>query len=621
MAAHASVQHTDAHPVDERRAGVPRASRQDGTYPRPQLVRARHVALDRRVGFAHDDADAGLAQHWERDDARFDRTIQLPFAPESAASGIAETGYHPYVWYRIPVTPADLAETGYRPGLRLLLHFGAVDHEAIVFVDGQRVGEHVGGQTAFHLDITDALGAEPGAREHVVVVRAADDPLDTRLPRGKQDWQEDPHAIWYHRTTGIWRTVWLEAVPPLHIDRLTWVTDVTHLQVRAHVELNRRPRTPAALRLDLSYEDLAVASVTASVSGRSVEVVADLSTIDEAAMRDDLLWAPQHPTLFDARLTLEADGQEPDEIASYLGVRDVRAGRDRLLVNFEPVTLRAVLEQGFWPESGFTPPSTEAMRAEVQLVLDLGLNCARIHQKVEDPRLLYWADRLGLMLWGETAAAYNFDSRAVQLLSTEWIEIVRANASHPSIVAWVPFNESWGVLQVARDGAQQAYVRGLTDLTRALDPTRPVISNDGWEHANSDLLTIHDYDWRHDALRERYSPEGLAHLERTLGPAGRSLSAGERQRLDVPVLLTEIGGVRYVTEPSAETMWGYSSATDADDYERRIRAIIEPVKESPVVGGYCWTQLTDTLQEANGLCDEHRRPKLPVETLRSLLGA
>ncbi|MDA8438046.1 MAG: glycoside hydrolase family 2 [Propionibacterium sp.] len=594
------------------------ASRQDGSHPRPQLLRSHHVGLDRKVGFAHDDDLVGLDEHWQLDPSRFTRTILLPFPPESAASGVSDNAFHPCVWYRIPVAADELVAAGHTSGRRLLLHFGGVDHEAVVFVDGHRVGEHVGGQAAFSLDITGAL--DPDATEHVIVVRALDDPLDTRVPRGKQDWMERPHAIWYHRSTGIWRTVWLESVPPLHVTHLNWQGDVSHGRVTALIELNRRPPAATTVSVAIAHDGRLLADATVTMSDQSTEVVLPLTGQDNGVNYERLLWSPTHPVLLDAGVLVHA-GDGVDEVRSYLGLRDVAVGPDRLRLNFRPIIVRAVLEQGYWPGSHFTAPSVDAMRAEVQLMLDLGFNCARIHQKVEDQRFVFWADKLGLMLWSETAAAYAFDARAVQLLTAEWVDLVRQYASHPSIVAWVPFNESWGITHLSHDPAQQAYSRGLSDLTRALDPTRPVISNDGWEHTDSDLFTVHDYEWRRDVLAARYTPEGLDHLLATTGPAGRDLVVGDNQRGDLPVILSEFGGVEFVTARSAEQTWGYSSATDPADYERRVRDIMEPVKASPLLGGYCWTQLTDTLQEANGLCDEHRTPKLPIETLKELMGS
>ncbi len=598
-----------------RAAAVERpASAGDGTYPRPQLVRPAFVALDRPAGFAYDDELVGLDSGWQRDPARFDREILLPFPPESAASGIGETGHHPCVWYRLIITDADLAAAGHGPGRRLLLHLGAVDYEATVWVDGTMVGTHEGGQAAFTFDVTAALRV--GAGDHEVVVRAFDDPLDPRMPRGKQDWLPEPHLIWYHRTTGIWRTVWLESVPPLHVERVAWRCDVPTHRVIATVELNRRPApgTEVAVAVSLAGRLLAVAAVAAD--DRVARLTLDLSGADTGGHHEELLWSPERPVLLDAGVAVGDDAA-----SSYLGVREVTVGPDALRLNGRRFVLRSVLEQGYWPASHLAA-RPEALRAEVELILSLGFNSARVHQKVEDPRFHFWADRLGLTLWGETAAAYVFDSLAVARLTREWVDIVRAYESHPSIIAWVPFNESWGVFGIERDAQQQAFVQALTELTRALDPTRPVVSNDGWEHLGSDLLTVHDYADSGAVLAGRYTTAGLDGLLAATGPADHPLAVGgwaARLRA-LPVLLTEFGGVHFAPGASDRGAWGYSSAADAADFERCVRDLASAARGAPALAGSCWTQLTDTLQEANGLCDADRVPKLPVETLRAIFG-
>lgn len=594
-----------------------RASQQDGTYPRPQLVRERAVLLDRQVGFAHDDQEVGLAEHWFEPASaqRFDRQIQLPFAPETELSGINDKGFHPCVWYRIELSSDDLAATGHGDGRRLLLHLGAVDYEAMVWADGHLVATHTGGQVGFTADLTDALDAE--AETHVVVVRAHEDPLDTRQPRGKQDWLAEPHSIWYHRTTGIWRTVWLESVPAVHVTRLAWRADIVRHQVSATIELNQRPSEPVEVEVVIGFggqEQLG--QVRTKLSERSTQVTIDLPAATNG-VDERLLWSPDNPALMDAGVVVG-----DDQVRSYLGYRSVGITGSGMVINGRPFYVRSVLQQGYWPQSHLTAPSVQALRDEAQLILDLGLNSARIHQKVEDPRFMFFADTMGLTLWGETAAAYAFDSLAVARLTTEWVDIVRGYESHPSIIAWVPFNESWGVSDIANSPAQQAFTRSLTDLSRALDPTRPVISNDGWEHTNSDLLTIHDYEWRREVLQDRYTQEGLEQMVATAGPAGRVLVVegdwNAPSVVDAPVLVTEFGGVEFITRPSADETWGYSSASDPADFEQRVRAITEPIRGASLVHGFCWTQLTDTLQEANGLCDEHRTPKLPLETYRDI---
>lgn len=598
------------------------ASQQDGSYPRPQLVRGAHHSLDGPAGFAYDDDDRGLAEGWQHRSDVFDREILLPFAPESPASGIGDTGYHAVVWYRIELDADALRAAGQgTQGDRLLLHFGAVDHAADVWVDGTHVARHEGGQTAFAADITEALAAQDGP--HSVVVRAHDDPLDVTVPRGKQDWLPEPHAIWYHRQTGIWRTVWLEAVPRLHLRSLAWTVNPTADSVRLDLVLSRRPETPVGLEVTLAHDGTVLTRQQFVLSGDQAGLDLALTGQHNGQHYESLLWTPESPQLVDAELRLGggAGSDEPgDEVASYLGLRTVGVGSGRFLLNDRPRYVRSVLEQGYWPGSHFTAPSLDALRAEVELIKSLGFDAARIHQKVEDPRFLYWCDRLGLMIWGETAGAYEFSTVAVGRLVGEWTEIVATRRSHPCIVTWVPLNESWGVQHGAHEPAQRAYGLALTQLTRALDPSRPVISNDGWEHTDSDVWTIHDYESSGEVLRRRYGERAsIDAMIDGIGPAGRRISVLPGNDHAKPVMLTEFGGVSYVPGAAAEDSWGYSTASDADDLERRLTAILQAVTASEHLSGFCYTQLTDTRQETNGLCDEDRVPKLPAETLADLV--
>jgi Beta-galactosidase/beta-glucuronidase len=588
-------------------------------------MRAAHVALDVAAGFAYDDADAGRDAHWERDPSAFDRTVRLPFPPESAASGVGETGFHPVVWYRIPLTDADLDAAGRGvQGDRILLHFGAVDYSADVWVDGVHVARHEGGQTPFSADITNAM--DPGARTHAIVVRAEDDPADVTMPRGKQDWQLEPHAIWYHRTTGIWRTVWIEAVPALRVETLHWSPDLPRAVVRAEIALNRRPGEgdgPLTIRAMLGFDGQTIGAVAVETDVQRIVVDIPLPDNHNGQHYEQLLWSPEHPRLIDAAVAVEdASGARLDTVASYLGLRSTAVGHGRFLLNDRPYYVRSVLEQGYWPQSHLTPPSNAALRDEVALIKSLGFNAARIHQKVEDPRFLFWADRLGVMIWGETGGAYEFNATAVERLAAEWVQIVQTYRSHPSIVTWVPFNESWGIQHGAHDPAQRAYSLALVNLTRALDPTRPVISNDGWEHTDSDIWSIHDYEASGAVLARRYgSRESIDGMLDGIGPAGRRIRIGDRPHPDrgQPVMLTEFGGVSYAPDTELADSWGYSTAGDAGDFTRRLAEILDAVNASPVLGGFCYTQLTDTRQETNGLADENRTPKLPADVIARVI--
>lgn len=587
-----------------------RASTHDGTHPRPTLMRERWASLDGPWGFAHDDEDRGLAERWYAgEDETFDRTIEVPFVPESEASGIHETGFHPVVWYRRTITASAA------PGERLLLHLGAVDHEAHVWVDGRLAGHHIGGQTAFTCDITDLL--EPG-EEHVVVVRAYDDPHDMELPRGKQDWEEQPHGIWYHRSTGIWRSVWLETVAAQHVTGFHWDVDMPRARVDVSLRLARRPQPGTSVRVTLLADEERLGFLEIAAQDARVEGTVDVPAIRNTQARDRLLWSPGSPTLIDVILEVLVDGKVVDAAASYLGLRTTGIDRGWFLLNGEPYFVRSVLEQGYWPTSHLTAPSLDAYRREVELIKELGFTAARVHQKVEDPRFLFWADRLGLLIWGETANAYAFSPRAAAALTAEWTEIIEQVRPHPSVVTWVPVNESWGVRDLADSPPQKDLTIALTALTRSLDPSRPVVSNDGYEITGGDIIALHDYETAPELLRERYaSEESTDRAIASRGPQRRRPVDDAAQGLaeDAPVMVTEFGGIAY----AAEGTWGYATVESPEEYERIVGGLFAALNDSPALAGHCYTQLTDTLQEANGLATADRRPKLDAAVIRRLV--
>jgi beta-galactosidase/beta-glucuronidase len=597
---------------------LPTASRQDGSYPRPQMLRTAWTDLDGTWSFRHDDTDTGLADGWSAGLADT-RDITVPFPPESAASGIAEPGFHRVVWYARTITAADLAAAGRSAGSPVvLLHFGAVDHRAQVWVDGRFVGEHEGGHTPFTFDVTTLVA---DGDEHVIVVRAEDDPHDLTQPRGKQDWHSDAHAIWYRRTTGIWQTVWLEAVPATSIAHLQWLPAgpaAVDLAVRLRGRATPGTRLRVALRFEERDEDLGAIDVDVPAEAGVVHVTVPVARQRNGQAEDELTWSPERPRLVDAAVSLHApDGGVVDAVSSYLGIRTVGVTRGAFLLNGRPYDVRSVLNQGYWPDSHLAAPSREALRREVELIKELGFTACRIHQKIEDPRFLYWADRLGLLVWGETPGAYEFSPIAVHRLTREWMAAVDRDASHPSIVTWVPFNESWGIQHVGDDPAQQAYSRALTDLTRALDPTRPVISNDGWEQQNSDIVTVHDYEGDGAVLARTYADDAARdRMLAGIGPAGRRILVGGAQDRGQPVMLTEFGGIDYQPGARREDGWGYTAATDAEDWIARITALYDAIRASTFLAGSCYTQLTDTMQETNGLLTAEREPKAPMEEIR-----
>jgi beta-galactosidase/beta-glucuronidase len=595
-------------------------SQQDGTYPRPILQRERWHSLDGVWEFGYDDTDEGEGAEWfaEGVTGAFDREITVPYPPESPASGIGETAPHPVVWYRRRI-PHDVLAAG--DGRRTLVHFGAVDHRAKVWLDGRLVAEHVGGQTPFTADVTHAL--RPGADEHLLVVRAEDQPADLAQPRGKQDWQDRPHEVWYERTTGIWQTVWVETVPAQHVTDLAWIPDPAR-GVEAEVTLARVPDAPLRVEIELSLDGEVLAESTTTVRTPRSRIDLVIPALRNGIDREQLLWSPERPTLLDARVTVRdaVTLAVVDTVDSYVGLRSTGVGHGAFLLNGRPYYVRSVLNQGYRRDTLIANSGTQELRREVELIKAMGFNAVRVHQKAEDPRFLYWADRLGLLVWGETGAAYEFGTEAVELLTREWLAMVRRDRSHPSIVTWVPVNESWGASDIPRDPAQRHYSLALANLTRALDPTRPVMSNEGWEHTDSDILGVHDYSSDPAVLTARYGDAAaVGRLLDGPGPQGRVLSVGsvQKQRYaagDAPLMITEFGGLSVNADEDAFT---YTRTDSAAQYAGLLGDLFGALHASPVVAGFCYTQFMDTAQETNGLLSADGSPKLPLETIRRIV--
>lgn len=603
---------TDApHGSARSSATEPRPGPEPGEHFRPQMTRPDWLDLCGTWDFAFDDESVGMTQQWQRREDVFDRRIEVPFPFESPASGIGDTSFHAVVWYRRAMTVST------SPGRRVLLHFGAVDYRAHVWVNGHAVAYHEGGHTPFTADITSVL--DPSG-EQVVVVRAADDPRDLRQPRGKQDWQSEPHAIWYDRTSGIWQPVWVEDVPETRIRDLSWSPHVDDRGVDLTVRLrtDRPAERHLSLRVVLHQGDRLLADDTYAVTSGETRRRITVGETDMSIGHSDMLWTPENPRLIEATITLLEDGAVVDEVGSYTALRGFSAARDRLLLNGRPYFLRLVLAQNWWPESHLAAPDGDALRREVQLVKDLGFNGVRLHQKVEDPRFLEWCDRLGLLVWAEMPAAYEFSRQTVARVTREWIDVLERDDSHPCVIAWVPVNESWGVPALERSPAQQDFVRAMYHLTKALDPERLVVGNDGWEQPVTDVLTVHDYTSKGQTLRERYGTRAsLAETVEHIQPLHRRILLSDTSHGEAPVVISEFGGISLDLD-DRESWRGYGSVSTPEGLLRGYADLVGALLSSSVLAGFCWTQLTDTQQERNGLLTAGRHPKVPAEQIRAV---
>jgi beta-galactosidase/beta-glucuronidase len=540
------------------------------------------------------------------EEVEWSTSILVPFSPETPASGIGDTGFYRAVWYRRTFDRPQI-----EPSEHLLINFGAVDYAATVWVNGKLAGAHEGGYTPFQIDITSLLTSDPG---QTIVIRAEDDPQDLAKPRGKQDWQLESHSIWYPRTTGIWQTVWLEKVCSTWIDSIRWVPNVERWEIAVDVHLQGKRRDDLRLKATLRNGDNLLADDTYTVVAGEVHRRIVLSDPGIDDYRNELLWRPSQPTLIDCQLQLwGARGELLDEVNSYTALRAIGVQGDRFVLNGRPYPLRMVLDQGYWPNSGLTPPDDDALRLDIELVKSMGFNGVRKHQKIEDPRYLYWADKLGLLVWEEMPSAYRFTKTSIERLAREWTEVLDRDSSHPCIVAWVPFNESWGVPDLPDSPAQRHYVQALYHLTKTLDPTRPVVGNDGWESVATDIIGIHDYEGEPERLVRRYGADEGARLFKRERPGGRLLVLDkDLTPTNQPIMLTEFGGIAFSPKPGT---WGYSQCETVEEFALMYAELMNAARSLPLLAGFCYTQFTDTYQEANGLLYADRTPKFPIEEI------
>lgn len=574
-------------------------------YPRPLFVKKEWACLNGVWKFAFDDGDKGLKEEWFKG-LPSSVPITVPFAYQTKASGIEDASVHPVVWYE-----RDIEFPRHNGDERVFLNFEGVDYESDVFVNGRHLAHHRGGYTRFAVDVTDALKNGIGK----VVVRA-EDRNDAFQPRGKQSWLFKPFGCWYQATTGIWKTVWAEVRPSFRLEKAK-TTPIYDKDMVSFDLTFSKPASEDLLEIRISFEGKLMHSLSVKPCKTRIHVAIDTLDLDDAFRCR--YWKPESPLLFDIEYVYFHGGKGTERIGSYFGFRSFYRKGNILFLNQNPIYSRMVLKQGYWREGGLTPPDEEALFKDVALIKELGFNGVRMHQKIEDERFYYACDVLGLLVWAEMPSPYEFQDETVVNLSSEWMEAVEQLHNFASIVVWVPINESWGIPRINEDPANQALANALVQLTKALDPSRLVISNDGWEHTESDILTIHDYAASGQELSHFFHdlPDVLNGANRVGYSPTRAIFAGGYVYKGQPVIISEFAGIGYEV---GDEGWGYGKKeSNQEAFLERLNDLVGAVVKMDGIAGFCLTQYTDVAQEINGLCNFDRHPKAPISAIRQII--
>ena len=555
-------------------------------HPFPQFVRKDWMNLNGTWDFEFDFSVSGLERGFEKR-TDFQEQILVPFCPESDLSGIGYKDFIPAVWYHRTFSISEGQKEG-----RILLHFGAVDYDCRVFVNGKEAGRHKGGYVSFSFDITELSVAG----ENHLTVYAQDDTRSPMQPIGKQSDRYASHDCSYTRTTGIWQTVWLEFVPVHYIKQVWYYPNISEksLTIKACVE------GTGTLEAHASYEGKACGSASAFCSCGNVFLTLPLDELH--------LWEPGAGRLYDLDLSFG-----DDKVSSYFGMREVKLDGYRFLINGKSVFQRLILDQGFYPDGIYTAPSDEALSGDIRLSMAAGSNGARLHQKVFEPRFLYHCDRLGYLAWGEMAN-WGFDHSSYsgyEAFIPEWMQAIERDFNHPAIIGWCPFNETWDY-----EGRRQ--IDGLLaltyHLTKQYDTTRPCIDTSGNYHVVTDIFDVHDYEQDPAVFDASYEP-----FKNGTGPFFDRLGDRQQYQEGQPMFVSEYGGIKWAMDASDEKAWGYGQGPKTEEeFISRYKGLTEALLSNPRMFGFCYTQLTDVEQEQNGIYTYDRKEKVDVSIFRQI---
>ncbi len=551
-------------------------------HPNPQFERKNWANLngewDFEFDFGNSKFESGII-----DKEIWDNKIVVPFCPESKLSGIEHTDFIPAVWYRKNINITEENLNG-----KVILHFGAVDYEAKLYVNGKKAGYHKGGYASFSFDITEYLTVG----ENTLVVNAVDDVRDPLVPRGKQSQELKSHACDYTRTTGIWQTVWLEFVPVNYIKSFRVYPDADNATLGINAVLEGKGEFTATAY----YDGKEVGSFTKKAAGQ---------VSGEIKLSEKHLWEVGCGRLYDLKLKFN-----DDEVNSYFGLRSIEIDGFKFRINGKSVYQRLVLDQGFYPDGIYTAPTDEALENDIKISMAVGFNGARLHQKVFEKRFLYHCDRLGYIVWGEYGN-WGLDWSnpfSLAAMLPEWCECVERDFNNPSLIGWCPFNETWDI-----DGRKQYddVLRIIYRVTKQLDTTRPCIDTSGNFHVETDIFDVHDYEQDVQKFAEHY--EKLVSDGEMYGyfPDRQKYTGGM-------TFVSEYGGIKWAKGDRGDA-WGYGNAPKTEEeFIERYKGLTDILLDNEKMFGFCYTQLYDIEQEQNGLYYYDRTPKFDPEIFKAI---
>ncbi len=571
-------------------------------YPRPQFVRDSWLNLNGQWAFEIDTGDSGRARGLI--DGNLSGKITVPFCPESKLSGVEHVDFMNAVWYSREVEiPADWS------GQRVWLHFGAADYDTTVWIAGKEVGRHRGGWTSFSFEITQAVEAGKTVK---LVIRCRDYTKGNQ-PRGKQCHEFESFGCFYTRTTGIWQTVWLEATPMVYLKRPRITPDVAGKRFRIEQDVSNNP-VGSTIRVTASFAGEQVAQAETSAE-------TDFAPMLDVVIPDDKvkLWGPGEPNLYDLLIEfLDADGKVIDQATSYAGLRSIAIDGRKVKINGKTVFQRLVLDQGHYPDGILTASSDEALKKDIELAMAVGFNGARLHEKVWEERFLYHADKLGFLVWSEFGdCGFDLDDPPVAMVA-EWIDAIRRDFNHPSIIGWCGLCETIAAIEDKLDGMEDL-MRAMFLAAKTADPTRPVLDTSGGSHriAETDVYDHHDY--AQDPKDFEGGLDGnLAMLHHPLTGRGGG-KAVSLPHAGQPFFFGEMGGTWWDPKAKDDEGWGYGNKPESEEaYYERFELLCNSLLDDPGIFGYCWTQIVDVFQECNGIYYFDRTPKFDAERLRKV---